>query len=41
MPLEVDRRFRGSIYDDPERITAASLSAGKVTADHLNCTCAV
>ncbi len=32
---EVDRRFRGSAYDDPEGITAASLIAVKVTADHL------
>jgi general stress protein 26 len=32
---EVDRRFRGSVYDDPEGITAASLIAVKVTADHL------
>ena len=32
---EVDRRFRGSAYDDPQGITAASLIAVKVTADHL------
>ena len=32
---EVNRRFRGSAYDDPEGITAASLIAVKVTADHL------
>jgi general stress protein 26 len=32
---EVNRRFRGSAYDDPQGITAASLIAVKVTADHL------
>jgi general stress protein 26 len=32
---EVDRRFRGSAHDDPQGITAASLIAVKVTADHL------
>lgn len=32
---EVNRRFRGSAYDDPEGITAASLIAVNVTADHL------
>jgi len=32
---EVDRRFRGSVYDDPQGVTAASLIAIKVTADHL------
>ena len=32
---EVDRRFRGSVHDDPQGITAASLIAVKVTADHL------
>ena len=32
---EVDRRFRGSVYDDPQGVTAASLIAVKVTADHL------
>jgi general stress protein 26 len=32
---EVDSRFRGSAYDDPQGITAASLIAVKVTADHL------
>ena len=32
---EVDRRFRGSIYDDAEGVVAASLIAVKVTADHL------
>jgi general stress protein 26 len=32
---EVERRFRGSAHDDPEGITAASLIAVKVTADHL------
>jgi general stress protein 26 len=32
---EVNGRFRGSAYDDPEGITAASLIAVKVTADHL------
>ncbi len=33
--IEVDRRFRGSAYDDPQGITAASLIAVKVTVDHL------
>src|SRR4051794_28835641 len=32
---EVDRRFRGSVYDDPEGVTAASLIAVNVRADHL------
>ena len=32
---EVDRRFRGSVYDDPEGAVAASLIAVKVIADHL------
>lgn len=32
---EVDSRFRGSIYDDPEGVVAASLIAVRVTADHL------
>ena len=32
---EVDSRFRGSVYDDPQGPTAASLIAVKVTADHL------
>src|SRR3954465_12695584 len=32
---EVDRRFRGSVYDDAEGLTAASLIAVKVTVDHL------
>jgi general stress protein 26 len=32
---EVDRRFRGSSHDDPQGITAASLIAVKVAADHL------
>jgi len=32
---EVDSRFRGSVYDDPQGITAASLIAVKVTVDHL------
>jgi len=31
----VDRRFRGSIYDDREGKVAASLIAVRVTADHL------
>jgi general stress protein 26 len=31
----VDRRFRGSIYDDQEGKVAASLIAVRVTADHL------
>src|SRR4030081_3935143 len=31
----VESRFRGSIYDDPEGIVAASLIAGRVTANHL------
>ena len=31
----VDSRFRGSTYDDPEGILAASLIAVRVTADHL------
>src|SRR3954466_15361852 len=33
--IEVDCRFRGSAYDDPQGITAANLIAVKVTADHL------
>jgi general stress protein 26 len=32
---EVDSRFRGSVYDDPQGVTAASLIAVKVTTDHL------
>jgi general stress protein 26 len=32
---EVDNRFRGSTYDDPEGIVAASLIAVRVTVDHL------
>jgi general stress protein 26 len=32
---EVNRRFRGSAHDDPQGITAASLIAVKVTANHL------
>lgn len=32
---EVDSRFRGSAYDDPEGIVAASLIAVRVTANHL------
>jgi general stress protein 26 len=31
----VESRFRGSIYDDPEGIVAASLIAVRVTANHL------
>lgn len=31
----VESRFRGSAYDDPEGIVAASLIAVRVTADHL------
>jgi general stress protein 26 len=31
----VESRFRGSIYDDPEGVVAASLIAVRVTADHL------
>jgi general stress protein 26 len=31
----VESRFRGSTYDDPEGVVAASLIAVKVTADHL------
>src|SRR3954453_1007828 len=33
--IEVDRRFRGSAYDDPQGITAASLIAVKGMVDHL------
>jgi general stress protein 26 len=32
---EIDRRFRGSAHDDPQGVTAASLIAVKVSADHL------
>ena len=32
---EVESRFRGSAYDDPEGLVAASLIAVRVTADHL------
>ena len=31
----VESRFRGSIYDDPEGVVAASLIAVRVTANHL------
>ena len=31
----VESRFRGSVYDDPEGVVAASLIAVRVTADHL------
>jgi general stress protein 26 len=31
----VESRFRGSAYDDPDGIVAASLIAVRVTADHL------
>jgi general stress protein 26 len=31
----VESRFRGSIYDDPEGLVAASLIAVRVSADHL------
>ena len=34
-PAAVESRFRGSTYDDPEGVVAASLIAVKVTADHL------
>ena len=33
--VEVESRFRGSTYDDPEGIVAASLIAVRVTADHM------
>jgi general stress protein 26 len=32
---EVESRFRGSTYDDPDGKLAASLIAVRVTADHL------
>lgn len=32
---EVESRFQGSAYDDPEGIVAAGLIAVRVTADHL------
>ena len=32
---EVESRFRGSIYDDPDGVVAASLIAVRVTVDHL------
>ncbi len=32
---EVESRFRGSTYDDPEGVVAAGLIAVRVTADHL------
>jgi len=31
----VESRFRGSAYDDPAGVVAASLIAVRVTADHL------
>jgi general stress protein 26 len=34
-PAEVEGRFRGSTYDDPDGIVAASLIAVRVKVDHL------
>ena len=31
----VESRFRGSVYDDPEGVVAATLIAVRITADHL------